>query len=129
MSVQMKISKLRNFISKTPALADVPFGIVRGRSITPREALAMLQRNEAVSEVFTALSMAGMDPIEQDWALAEDYYRNLLKLPGPHPKLYIIGSEMSLEEALIAVSRRDAVGEELLRSYQALTREMARRMK
>jgi len=124
-----QIQKLNRLIANNPALADVPFGIVRGRSITPREALALLQRGEAVSEVLLAMSSAGMDPIEQDWALAEDYYRKLLQLPGPHPKIYIIGSEMSLEDALLAVTLRDAAGQELLRSYQGLTRELARRMK
>ncbi|GAH92722.1 unnamed protein product, partial [marine sediment metagenome] len=88
-----------------------------------------LQRGEAVSEVVAAMAAAGMDPIEQDWVLVEDYYRRLLKLPGPHPKIYIIGQEMTLEEALMHVSRRDAAGQELLRSYQGLTREMAKRMK
>jgi len=129
MSVQIKISKLRNFISRNPALADVPFGIVSGRPVTPRQALLMLQANQAVSEVFMAMATAGMDPPEQDWALVEDYYLKLLQLPGPHPKIYIIGGEMSLEQALMAVRRRDAAGQELLRSYQGLTREMARRMK
>jgi len=124
-----QIQKLNRFIAANPALADVPFGVVRGSSITPRDALAMLQRGEAVSEVVVAMASAGLDPIEQDWGLVEDYYRKLLQLPGPHPKLYIIGTEMSLEEALIAVTRRDAAGKELLRSYQGMTREMARRMK
>lgn len=124
-----QIQKLNRFIVNNPALADVPFGIVRGRSITPREALAMLQRGEAVSEVVAAMEAAGMDPIEQDWALIEDYYRRLLQLPGPHPKIYIIGQEMDLKEALMHVIQRDAAGQELLRSYQNLTKEMARRMK
>ena len=124
-----QIQKLNRFIAANPALADVPFGIVRGRSITPREALAMLQRGETVSEVVAAMEAAGMDPIEQDWSLVEDYYRRLLQLPGPHPKIYIIGQEMTLEEALIHVTQKDATGQELLKSYQALTREMARRMK
>jgi len=124
-----QIQKLNRLIASTPALADVPFGIVKGRSITPREALALLQRGEAVSEIIAAMSAAGMDPIEQDWALVQDYYRKLLQLPGPHPKIYIIGSEMSLQDALIAVTQRDAAGQELLRSYQGLTRELARRMK
>ena len=124
-----QIQKLNRFITANPALADVPFGTVRGRPITPREALAMLQRGEAVSEVVAAMSAAGMDPPQQDWQLVEDYYMRLLQLPGPHPKIYIIGQEMNLEEALMHVRRRDAAGQELLRSYQALTREMARRMK
>ncbi|GAI02882.1 unnamed protein product, partial [marine sediment metagenome] len=91
--------------------------------------LAMLQRGEAIPEVIAAMNAAGMDPIDQDWALAEDYYLRLLQLPGPHPKIYIIGTEMTLEDALMAVRRRDAAGQELLRSYQALTREIAKRMK
>lgn len=125
----LQIQKLNRFIVANPALADVPFGVVRGMPITPRQALAMLQRGEAVSEVVVAMSVVGMDPIEQDWALAEDYYRKLLQLPGPHPKIYIIGQEMTLEDALIAVRRRDAAGQQLLSSYQGLTREMAKRMK
>jgi len=125
----IQINKLNRFIANNPALADNPFGIVRGRTITPREALAMLHRGEAVSEVVVAMEAAGMDPIEQDWALVEDYYKRLLQLPGPHPKIYIIGEELSLEDALMAVKRRDAAGQQLLNSYQGLTREMARRMK
>ena len=124
-----QIQKLNRFIANNPALADVPFGTVRGVPITPRQALAMLQRGEAVSEVVAAMTSAGMDPIEQDWTLVEDYYRRLLQLPGPHPKIYVIGQEMTLEEALMHVRNRDAKGQELLRSYQGLTREMARRMK
>ena len=125
----IQINKLNRFIATNPALADVPFGFVRGMPITPRQALLMLRAGEAVSEIVMAMASAGMDPIEQDWVLVEDYYRKLLQLPGPHPKIYIIGQEMSLEDALIAVRRRDAAGQQLLNSYQALTREMARRMK
>jgi len=124
-----QIQKLNRFIATNPALADVPFGIVRGRSITPREALTMLQRGEAVSEVILAMEAVGMDPPEQDWALVENYYRKLLQLPGPHPTIYIIGQEMTMEEALMHIIRKDTAGQELLRSYQGLTREMARRMK
>jgi len=125
----VQIQKLNRFIATNPALADIPIGVVRGTPITPRQALAMLQRGEAVSEVVAAMNAAGMDPPEQDWALAEDYYRKLLQLPGPHPKIYIIGDEMTLEDALMHLRRRDAAGQQLLNSYQGLTREMARRMK
>ncbi len=124
-----QLQKLNRFIAVNPALADVPFGIVRGTPITPRQALAMLQRGEAVSEVVAAMSAAGIDPPQQDWALVEDYYRRLLQLPGPHPKIYTIGQEITLEEALMHVRSRDVKGQELLKSYQGLMREMARRMK
>jgi len=125
----VQIQKLNRFIATSPALADVPFGTVRGIPITPRQALAMLQRGESVSEVVLAMERAGMDPPEQDWALAQDYYMKLLQLPGPHPKIYIIGDEMTLEQALMHLRRRDAAGQQLLSSYQGLTREMAKRMK
>jgi len=125
----LQIQKLNRFIVANPALADNPIGIVRGRSITPREALAMLQRGEAVSDVVIALAAAGIDPPEQDWQLVEDYYRRQLQRPGPHPKIYIIGTEMTLGEALLAVRRRDPVGQQLLSSYQGMLRETARRMK
>jgi len=125
----VQIQKLNRFIAANPALADVPFGVVRGLPITPRQALAMLQRGESVSEVVLAMDRAGMDPPEQDWALAEDYYMKLLKLPGPHPKIYIIGDEMTLEQALMHLRQRDAAGQQLLSSYQGLTREIAKRMK
>ena len=125
----LQINKLNRFIATNPALADIPFGFVRGMPITPRQALLMLRAGEAVSEVVAAMNAAGMDPPEQDWALVEDYYRKLLQLPGPHPKIYIIGDEMTLEDALMHLRRRDAAGQQLLNSYQALTREMARRIK
>ena len=124
-----KIPKLTSFISANPALADVPIGYVRGISITPRQALAMLQRGEAVNEVVAVLSAAGMDPIQQDWKLVEDYYIKLLQLPSPPPTIYVIGEEMTLSEALSHIQQRDLIGQQLLRSYQGLTREMARRMR
>ena len=124
-----KIQKLNSFISANPALADVPIGFVRGISITPRQALAMLQRGESVPEVVAVLSAAGMDPIQQDWKLVEDYYIKLLQLPSPPPTIYVIGEEMTLSEALSHIQQRDIIGQQLLRSYQGLTREMARRMR
>ena len=127
MSVE-KINKLKRFVVTNPALAGVPFGIVRGIPITPRQALAMLQRGEAVSEITAAMATAGLDPPE-DWELAEAYYKKLLQLPGPHPKIYVIGQEMTLEEALTHIRLRDAKGQELLRGYQSLQREMARRLR
>ncbi len=127
--IQKLLQKLPRFMTDYPALADNPIGLVKGRSTTPREALVKLQRGEDVPEVIAMLSAAGIDPPEQDWLLVEDYYRRLLQRPGPHPKIYIIGTEMTLQQALMHVRQRDAVGQQLLSSYQGLTREMAKRMK
>ncbi|GAG77719.1 unnamed protein product [marine sediment metagenome] len=124
-----KIPNLTRFISANPALADVPIGFVKGIPLTPRLALAMLQRGEAVTEVVAVLAAAGMDPIQQDWKLVEDYYIKLLQLPSSPPTIYVIGEEMTLSEALSHIQQRDLIGQQLLRSYQGLTREMARRMR
>ena len=70
-----------------------------------------------------------MPHIEQDWTLVEEYYQRLLQLPGPHPKIYIMRSEMTLEEALKAVKARSPAGQKLLKVHQGLTREMAKRRK
>ena len=129
LQIQFRIQKLNRFIVANPAFADNPVGPIKGKPTTPREALAKLQRGEDIPEVIAMLSAAGIDPPEQDWQLVEDYYMRLLRLPGPHPKIYIIGTKMTLEEALLAVRRRDPVGQQLLSSYQGMLREMARRMK
>ena len=135
MSVEAKIRSLQRFIRMNPALADVPFATIAGRPITPRMALTMLRRRENISEVMSALASAGLDPNMADWELAQAYYENLLRKPEPKPKVYVIpqgevvGVELSLEEALEHLKRRDRIGASLLESYLALKREMARRMR
>ncbi len=121
--------KLKRFIARSRALADVPFSVVHGRSITPRGLLVMLQRDEAVPEVVAAISMAGPSLPQQEWQLVEDYYKMLLSRPGPHPKIRWIGGEMTFEEALAHVMAKDVKGRGLLLMYQGLKREMVRRMK
>lgn len=129
LQIQKLLQKLPRFITDNPALADNPIGLVKGRSTTLREALAKLQRGEDVSDVIAMLSAAGIDPPEQDWQLVEDYYRRLLQRPEPPPKIYIIGTEMSLQQALMHVQRRDPTGQQLFSAYQGMLRETARRMK
>jgi len=130
-----QVEKLRRFINANKALADVPFGIVQGRAITPREALEKLRLGLALEEVAIALEQAGLDPEPQDWVLTEAYYRKLLALPGPKPSIYVIsegavvGKQITLEDALMHVRRRDETGRGLLKSYQGLLGEMGQRMK
>jgi len=106
-----KIQRLALFVQQNPALADVPIGTVLGRPITPRQAL------------------------ETDWELAEAYYRSLLAKPAPRPTIYVLpkgaisGQEITIEEALEHIRRRDRIGLALLQSFEALKREMARRMR
>jgi len=123
------MQKLTHFIAQNPALADLPFGVVKGSPITPRQALEMLRRNESVDEIIQVMAVAGMDPPD-DWRLVEAYYESLLRLPGPKPKIYSLGQpEMTLEEALMHVRLKDEKGRELLKSYQGMLTEMARRMR
>ncbi|GAG92683.1 unnamed protein product, partial [marine sediment metagenome] len=47
---------------------------MKGLPITPRQALEMLRRNEAVAEIIQAMDIAGMNPPQMDWRLIEAYY-------------------------------------------------------
>ncbi|KXB08614.1 hypothetical protein AKJ59_00710 [candidate division MSBL1 archaeon SCGC-AAA385M02] len=126
--ISAKIGKLQRFVRNNQALADIPIGKINGRPVSPRDALNMLQRNQSVQQVLGTLQRAGLDPVE-DWGLAEAYYRGLLEKPGPKPKIYCIGQEMTIEEALTHIRRRDREGRELLDSYRGLKQELARRLR
>ncbi len=128
MSVQMKIGALRRFIQDNPALSEVPFILVRNMPLTPRQALAYLERGQMVGEIVSAMMTMGFDPA-QEWELAESYYQSLLRHPPPRPRIIMIGQELTLEEALRHVRLRDQIGLELLEAYRALRREIARRMR
>lgn len=134
MALQLKISKLRTFISKNPALADSPIGIVNGIFLTPRIALNLLSRGQHVNAVIAALAVIGVDPPELDWALVEGYYQEMLRKPGRKPQIYslpegkLVGENMTIEQALAHIRARDAVGRSLLSSYQGYLGEVARRM-
>lgn len=122
--------KLKSFIARYRALADVPYRVVHGRSITPREALVILQRDEVTPKIVATISMATPNSPQQEWQLVKAFYRMLLSRPGPHLKIYWIGGEMTLEEALAHVRVKDAkVYPKLLSMYQGLEREMVQRMK
>lgn len=134
MSLQLKISKLRTFISKSPALADSPIGIVNGIYLTPRIALTLLSRGQHVNAVIAALAEIGVDPPERDWSLVEGYYQEQLRKPGRKPTTYVIsegkvtGESLTIEQALAHIRARDAIGRSLLKSYQGYLGEVARRM-
>lgn len=127
MSIQNKIAKLQRFVANNRALADIPIGMINGRPVTPRDALNMLRQNINTQQVLNTLQTAGLDPIE-DWDLTEAYYRRLLAKPGPKPKIYCLGKEMTIEEALMHVRRKDKEGTELVDTYRGLKRELARRL-
>jgi hypothetical protein len=118
-SVEEKIARLSDFISRNPAFSTVPFMMVAGKPITPTEALAMLQTGRNVEEIMAGLAKLGLD---LPWELTEEFYRRLAAA-RPELKIYALQPyvpAMSPAEALQHVRDRDAVGESLARAYSGL---------
>jgi len=126
MSVSEKIARLERFIRANPALADVPFMVIRGRPVSPREALSLLRSGRFINEVVTGLSRLGIDPEEEMWRLVEEFYRKVA-VAAPGIKIYALGGyvpAMSPEEALMHIRRRDEVGKQLLKMYESMLQFM-----
>jgi len=126
-----KVRALEAWIRRHPALADVPFATVAGRPVNPRELLSMLRRGEGVPEALAALSRLGIDPPgqeEEEWRLAEEYFRRLLEQPGRKPVIMVLGQALTVEQALRHVRARDAKGRALLAMYRRLRAWMATRV-
>ena len=113
--MQEKVGRLARFIQENPAFANVPFLVVAGRSVTPAEALALLQAGRYVEEVLVGLAKLGLD---LPWELAEEFYRRLA-LARPEVRLYGLGfvPPLSPTECLEHVRARDEVGRELVEAY------------
>jgi len=126
-----KIARLERFIIENRALADVPFMIVAGRAITPREALTFLREGRYTTEIMEGLARLGLDPeAEEVWQLAEEFYRRLVAVAPERPRIYMIGyvPAMSPAEALEHVRARDDVGRIIVQSYVGMLRFMRERV-
>jgi len=128
-AVLEKIRWLENWIKRNPGLADVPTMVVRGQHLSAKDALRWLRAGRFVVEVMEALARAGLDPTPEElWQLAEEHLKRLLALPPPRPSIAVIGQEvLSLEEMLDHVRKRTKLGEEFVRSYESLLREVRKR--
>jgi len=122
--VARKIEFLRRYITSYPGLADVPIITVRGQPLSAREALNWLERGRAVSGIISALKAERMDPpAEEDiWAMAIAYYERLARLPGPKPRIMIMGYEMTLDEVLVHLRARDEIGSIVVAAFEQMRR-------
>jgi len=119
MSVREKAERLRRFLEENKAFANVPALTVRGRPVTLREALEMLEAGRNVEEVMLGLSKLGLD---LPWELAEEFYRRLAAA-RPELKIYALQAyvpAMSPAEALEHIRARDEVGRSLVEMYAKL---------
>ena len=131
--IARKIRALEAWVRAHPALADVPFAVVGGRPVSPRELLSMLRSGALTAEALAALPKLGIDPPgqpgqEEEWRLAEEYFRRLLEQPGRKPVIMVLGQALTVEQALRHVRARDAKGRALLAMYRRLRAWMATRV-
>jgi hypothetical protein len=128
MSAQEKIGKLESYIRQNPAFSSVPFMRVAGRPVTPKEALELLRAGKNVDEIIAGLGAIGIDPQEQTWELAEDFYRRLAAVSPDYPKIYALSAyipAMSPKEALEHIKAKDSIGEQLVKLYSGMLDFMA----
>lgn len=124
---EIEKEKLRKLVRERPAIADVPFIVIKGKPISPKEASAILEQKRFVDEIRTAM-IAIKFREEELWSLTEEYYRRLLRLPPPYPVTYIIvaeeKTEFTLQECLAEVRQRTKFGRDLMQGYQKLIAQM-----
>lgn len=124
-----EVERIRRFIRENSALADVPFILVEGIPMSPREALEHLERGEMVAEITRAVATLGSSLTEEQlWLLTEEYYRRLLLKPPPRPVIVWIGGKLTFEQALEEVRLRTPKGQELMKSYDGFLKELTRRI-
>jgi hypothetical protein len=128
----MEIQRLERFIRENPALADVPFIVVKGKPMSPKEALESLHAGILTEEISVAVQATLGSPemtLEELWMLTEEYYRRMMEIPRElWPKIIWIGGEMNYEEAYREVKDRTPRGREIVEGYRALLAEMRRRL-
>jgi len=123
-----KIRWLEDWIRRNPGLANTPVMVVRGTSLSPRDALSWLRAGRQVVEVMEARARAGLDPAPGElWPLAEAHLKRLLALPPPRPSIVLLHEVLSLERVLEEVRAKTKLGEEFVRSYGSLLREVSKR--
>lgn len=126
---QRAAQKLGRFLQANPGFKDVPFIIVEGVSLSPKEAFDRLARGQTVTQIAHAMTTVRLSLVEETTRLlAEDYYRRRLLLPPPRPVIVWIGGRITVEQALEALRRRTPFSQEIVKSYQGLLRELTRRL-
>jgi hypothetical protein len=125
--MSLQIQKLERLISQRPAFADIPFIVVAGQSLSPRQALQQLRSGQNVSEIVSAMMRAGYDPsfvTEEEWKLVEEYYRRLAAQPRPPVIAQIYRPSMTYAQALNEIRARSPVGQQLAKAHLALVKQI-----
>ena len=131
MSLEQKINRLERFVEMNPALADVPFVLIEGRSVTPREALSYLRAGRYVSQIIEGLARLGIDPPEEElpWELAEEFWKRYAA--ATQPRIYALAGylpSITPQEAYEHIKARDQIGRTLVKAYNSLLKFMKARM-
>ena len=116
------VTKLRRLIAERPSLADVPVALVRGRAVTARELLAMLEAGDP--EAARATERLGLDPTDEEVRqLAIEFWRRSLP---PNFKVYVMGAERALtvDEIVREIEAGTPIGQYFIRSYEKLVKEL-----
>lgn len=131
MSVSNKIAKLEELIRAKPALADVPFIVVNGTPLSPRQALANLKAGISANAIMRQMQVAGFDPAgRNEYKLAEEYYRRLAAQPRPPiiASISIPGVTlppgMTYQRALQEIMAHTAIGDQLVKAHLLLLNQI-----
>ena len=111
--------KLEQFIKNSPSLANVPYFLTRVGYLSSSQALQYLRTGQ-ISEL-----ELGMDPTPEE--LSAEYYKRLAE-QRPTAKIFIIGREVTFQQAAEEIRKGTDVGRQLVSSHQILLEEMKRRM-
>lgn len=123
------MQKLGRFLQVNPGFKDVPFIIVEGVSLSPKEAYDRLARGQTVPQIAHAMAALRFVLAEESlWNLAEAHYQRLLLKPSPRPVIVWIGGRMTIEQILEALRLRTPFSYEVVNSYQGLLQELTRRL-
>jgi len=131
LSLEQKITRLERFVSTHPGLADVPFMVIEGRPLTPREALSYLKAGRYTGQIINELARLGIDPPEEElpWELAEEFWKRYAA--ATQPRIYALAGylpSMTPQEAYEHIKARDQIGQNLVKAYSSLLKFMKTRM-
>ena len=133
---EAKIAFLRKFLAEHPTYKYVTFIVVRGRALTPQDALEKLERGEDVDEIVGAMRMAGYDPRQPVEQLALEYYSRLARLRPKFKVVFIwkedekeVREEVTAERAASEIRLKTPLGVKFVESYARLLADMRKRMK
>ena len=116
------VIKLRRLVAERPSLADVPIAFVRGRAVTARELLSMVEAGD--SEAVAVAERLGLDPTEEEVKqLAIEFWRRSLP---PNFKVYVMGVEraFTVDDIVREIEAGTPIGKYFIKQYEKLVKEL-----